>query len=80
MLCFRMDIPRVWQNNHLHPYTSPLTVEGVGADTPQDNGEEKIDSIASTPPAAPSPRLREGLSCLAWLLSGLGGLELSEPL
>lgn len=74
------DKPKVWpSNHHLHHYTS-LTVEGVGADTPQDKGEQNIDDIASSPPTAPSPRFREGLSCLAWLLSGLGGLELSEPL
>lgn len=65
---------------------SPLTVEGVRTDAPQVNGEEKTEDRASSSqplntPLAPSPcgTCREVL-CVAWLLSGLGGVELSEPL
>lgn len=57
-----------------------LTVEGVWALTLQDSGEEKRDDVASTPPMAPSSRCRVDLPKLAWLVSGLGGLELSELL
>ncbi|KAF3841956.1 hypothetical protein F7725_023907 [Dissostichus mawsoni] len=59
--------------------------EGVGADTPQDKGEAKMEETVSpsepaAPPADPPPRFRESLPCDVWILSGLAGQELSEPL
>ena len=34
----------------------------------------------TAPPADPPPRFRESLPCVVWILSGLAGQELSEPL
>lgn len=63
-----------------------LTVEGVLAAGQQAMGEVKLVNRASPSepsplPTAPSPWTRGGGLCsLRWPLSGLDGLELSEPL